>query len=133
MDYRLWTVDRGRFPSSSPVHPLEPEAARAVRDEREARDGPARVAQQLRSFPGETQTGTFARVEPFTPSRTQLRACTAAYASEELNVEWHIVERDSTLMIQRPANADTVVQPLATDMFTTIGDFMRFSRTAKHT
>ena len=44
-----------------------------------------------------------------------------------------IVVRGSALAITRIGNADTVVEPLATDMFTTIGDFMRFSRDTRGT
>jgi CubicO group peptidase (beta-lactamase class C family) len=85
----------------------------------------------LRGFDGEKPTGTFARVEPFSPSPAQLRAYAGVYASEELDVEWTIAEHGATLVIRRPGNGDTVVEPLATDMFTTIGDFMTFSRDAR--
>jgi hypothetical protein len=93
---------------------------------------PAR-AKVLRSFAGEKQTGTLERVEPFSPSPAQLRAYAGVYASDELNAEWTIAEHGSTLVIRRLGNADTVVEPLATDMFTTIGDFMKFSRDARGT
>jgi CubicO group peptidase (beta-lactamase class C family) len=87
----------------------------------------------LRSFAGEKQTGTFERLEPFRPSPAQLRAYAGVYASDELNVEWTIAEQGATLVIRRPGSADTVIEPLATDMFTTIGDFMKFSRDASGT
>ena len=90
-------------------------------------------AKVLRSFAGEKPTGTFERVEPFSPSPAQLRAYAGVYASDELNAEWTIAEHGSTLVIRRLGNADTVVEPLATDMFTTIGDFMTFSRDARGT
>lgn len=93
---------------------------------------PAR-AKVLRSFAGEKQTGTFERVEPFSPSPAQLRAYAGVYASDELNAEWTIAEHGSTLVIRRLGNADTVVEPLASDMFTTVGDFMKFSRDARGT
>lgn len=93
---------------------------------------PAR-AKVLRSFAGEKQTGTLERVEPFSPSPAQLRAYAGVYASDELNAEWTIAGHGSTLVIRRLGNADTVVEPLATDMFTTIGDFMTFSRDARGT
>jgi CubicO group peptidase (beta-lactamase class C family) len=93
---------------------------------------PAR-AKVLRSFAGEKQTGTLERVEPFSPSPAQLRAYAGVYASDDLNAEWTIDEHGSTLVIRRLGNADTVVEPLATDMFTTIGDFMKFSRDARGT
>ena len=94
---------------------------------------PAGTARALtmRSFDGHTQTGTFERVEPFAPSPAQLRAYAGQYASDELDVVWTLDVHDSTLVIRRPGSADTVVQPLATDMFTTVGDFMRFSRDAR--
>lgn len=85
-------------------------------------------ARGLRSFIDRTQNGVFERVEPFTPSSAQLRAYAGEYRSAELNVVWTITERDAGLVIRRPGKADTVAEPLATDMFTTIGDFMKFSR-----
>ena len=88
-------------------------------------------AQGFRSFIDQTQNGTFERVEPFTPSSAQLRAYTGTYTSSELDVAWTIAERDSGLVIRRPGKAHTVVEPLATDMFTTIGDFMKFSRDSR--
>jgi hypothetical protein len=95
--------------------------------------GPAGTARAtaMRSFDGQTQTGAFQRVETFAPSPAQLRAYAGHYASDELDVVWTLDVNDSTLVIRRPGNADTVVQPLATDMFTTVGDFMRFSRDAR--
>ena len=87
-------------------------------------------ATSMRSFDGQTQTGAFERVETFAPSPAQLRAYAGQYASDELDAVWTLDVHDSTLVIRRPGNADTVVQPLATDMFTTIGDYMRFSRDA---
>ena len=88
-------------------------------------------AQGFQSFVDQTQNGTFERVEPFAPSSAQLRAYTGTYTSSELDVAWTIAERDSGLVIWRPGKADTVVEPLATDMFTTIGDFMKFSRDSR--
>ena len=85
-------------------------------------------AQGLRSFVDQTQSGTFERVEPFTPSSALLRSYAGTYASPELDVEWTIAERDFELVIRRPAKANTVVKPLTYDMFTTIGDYMKFSR-----
>ena len=90
-------------------------------------------AKVLRSFAGETQTGTFERVEPFSPSPEQLRAYAGVYVSDELNAEWTIAEHGSSLVIRRLGNADTVIEPLATDMFTTVGDYMKFSRDARGT
>jgi CubicO group peptidase (beta-lactamase class C family) len=90
-------------------------------------------AKVLRSFAGEEQTGTFERVEPFSPSPGQLRAYAGVYASDELNAEWTIAGHGATLVIRRLGNADTVIEPLATDMFTTVGDFMKFSRDARGT
>lgn len=92
--------------------------------------GPARAI-SMHSFDGQTQTGEFERVEPFAPSPAQLRDYAGQYASDELDVVWTIDVHDSTLVIRRPGNADTIVEPLATDMFTTIGDYMRFSRDAR--
>ena len=85
-------------------------------------------ARGLRSFIDRTQNGVFERVEPVAPSSAQLRAYAGEYRSAELNVVWTITERDSGLVIRRPGKADTMAEPLATDMFTTIGDFMKFSR-----
>lgn len=93
---------------------------------------PAR-AKILRGFAAEKPTGTFERVEPFSPSPAQLHAYAGIYASDELNAEWTIAQHGSTLVIRRLGNADTVVEPLATDMFTTIGDYMKFSRDARGT
>ena len=87
-------------------------------------------AKTLRAFDGQTMSGTFERVEGFSPSPAQLRD-DWVYSSDELDVIWTLVVRDSALVITRIGNADTVVEPLATDMFTTIGDFMRFSRDAR--
>ena len=86
------------------------------------------LAPGFRNFIEQTQSGAFERVQPFTPSREQLRAYAGAYRSAELAVEWTIAVRDSGLVIRRPGKADTVVEPLAADTFTTIGDFMKFSR-----
>jgi CubicO group peptidase (beta-lactamase class C family) len=88
-------------------------------------------AKQLRTFDGQKQTGVFARVEPFTPSSAQLRAYAGVYASSELDVEWTLVADDATLKIRRSKRADTAVQPLDVDMFTTIGDSMTFSRNSR--
>jgi CubicO group peptidase (beta-lactamase class C family) len=93
---------------------------------------PAR-AQVLRGFADEKPTGTFERVEPFRPSPAQLRAYAGVYASDELDVEWTIAEHGSTLVIRRPGKADTVVEALAADTFTSIGDFMTFSRDGRGT
>jgi CubicO group peptidase (beta-lactamase class C family) len=93
---------------------------------------PAR-AKVLRGFAGEKPTGTFERVEPVSLSPAQLQAYAGRYASEELDAEWTIAEHGSTLVIRRLGNADTVVEPLATDMFTTVGDYMKFSRDARGT
>jgi CubicO group peptidase (beta-lactamase class C family) len=90
-------------------------------------------AKSLRSFAGEKQTGTFERLEPFSPSREQLRAYAGVYRSDELNAEWTIAEHGSTLVIRRLGNAETVIEPLAADMFTTIGDFMKFTRDGRGT
>jgi CubicO group peptidase (beta-lactamase class C family) len=90
-------------------------------------------AKVLRSFAGEKQTGTFERVEPFSPSPEQWRAYAGVYASDELNAEWTVAEHGSALVIRRLGNADTVIEPLATDMFTTVGDFMKFTRDARGT
>jgi CubicO group peptidase (beta-lactamase class C family) len=94
---------------------------------------PAARSRTLRGFAGDTPTGTFERVEPFSPSPAQLRAYAGVYASDELNADWTIAGTGSALVIRRLGNADTVVEPLATDMFTTIGDFMKFSRDARGT
>ena len=85
----------------------------------------------FRSFVDQTQNGVFEPVEPFAPSASQLRSYAGAYASPELDVTWTIAARDSGLVIQRPGKAVTVVEPLASDMFTTIGDFMKFSRDSR--
>jgi CubicO group peptidase (beta-lactamase class C family) len=82
----------------------------------------------LHSYMGTTRTGAFERVEPFVLSPAQLRLYAGLYRSDELNAEWNLAEHGATLVIQRLGNADTVVEPLAADTFTTIGDFMRFSR-----
>jgi hypothetical protein len=79
-------------------------------------------------LPIEPSSGPFERVQPFTPSSEQLRAYAGAYQSAELAVEWSIAEHGSGLVIRRPGKADTAVEPLAADTFTTIGDFMKFSR-----
>jgi hypothetical protein len=57
-----------------------------------------------------------------------LRTYAGAYQSAELAVQWTIAARDGGLVIRRPGKADTAVEPLAADMFTTVGDFMKFSR-----
>ena len=117
--FRLVPVSETRFTMGDPTFALE-------------FTPPAR-AKVLRGFAGEKPTGTFERVEPFNPSPAQLRAYAGVYASDELNAEWTIAEHGSTLVIRRLGNADTVVEPLATDMFTTVGDFMKFSRDARGT
>jgi CubicO group peptidase (beta-lactamase class C family) len=86
------------------------------------------TASTMRAFEGQTLNGTFERVEPFAPTPAQLRDYAGRYASDELNVVWTISVRDSGLVIERIGNADTPVSALAIDMFTTIGDFMRFTR-----
>jgi CubicO group peptidase (beta-lactamase class C family) len=86
------------------------------------------LAPGFRNFIEEKPSGAFERVQPFTPSIEQLRTYAGAYRSAELAVEWTIAVRDTALVIRRPGKADTTVEPLATDMFTTIGDFMKFSR-----
>ena len=117
--FRLVPVSDTRFTMGDPTFALE-------------FTPPAR-AKVLRGFAGEKPTGTFERVEPFSPSPAQLRAYAGVYASDELSAEWTIAEHGSTLVIRRLGNADTVVEPLATDMFTTVGDFMTFSRDARGT
>jgi hypothetical protein len=87
----------------------------------------------LRSFAGEKQTGTFERLEPFSPTREQLRGYAGVYRSDELNADWTIAEHGATLVIRRLGNAETVIEPLAADMFTTIGDFMKFTRDGRGT
>ena len=88
-------------------------------------------AKTLRAYDGSTLSGTFERVEAVTPTLAQLRAYAGRYASDELDVVWTIEVHDSALVIKRIGNADTVIQPLAADMFTTIGDYMRFTRDAR--
>ena len=85
----------------------------------------------FRSFAGPDQTGVFERVEAFVPTSAQLRAYAGTYRSAELNVTWTITEGASGLVIGRPARPNTLAEPLAMDTFTTIGDFMRFSRDAR--
>jgi hypothetical protein len=92
---------------------------------------PAGRATVLRSFADTAQTGTFNRVEPLTLTPEQLRAYAGAYASAELDAEWTIAEHGSALVIRRLGNGDTIVEPIATDVFTTIGDYMAFSRDAR--
>jgi CubicO group peptidase (beta-lactamase class C family) len=92
---------------------------------------PAGRAKVLRSFADAAQTGTFNRVEPLTLTSMQLRAYAGVYASTELDAEWTIAEDGSALVIRRQGNGDAVVEPIATDVFTTIGDYMRFSRDAR--
>ena len=86
------------------------------------------LAPGFRNFIGGRPERRIERVQPFTPSRLKLRAYAGAYQSAELAVEWTIAERDGGLVIRRPGKADTAVEPLAADMFTTVGDFMKFSR-----
>jgi CubicO group peptidase (beta-lactamase class C family) len=88
-------------------------------------------AMKLRIFDGATETDTFERVEPMTPSRAELHAYAGRYASSELDAVWNIAVRGNGLMINRIGNADTDIEPLAEDMFTTIGDYMKFSRDAR--
>ena len=92
---------------------------------------PAGRATALRSFADAAQTGTFDRVEPVTLTPAQLRAYTGVYASAELDTEWTIAEQGSALVIRRLGNGDAIVEPIAADVFTTIGDYMRFSRDAR--
>jgi CubicO group peptidase (beta-lactamase class C family) len=92
---------------------------------------PAGRATGLRSFADAAQTGTFVRVEPVTLTPVQLRAYAGVYASTELDAEWTIAEHGSALVIRRQGNGDAVVESIATDVFTTIGDYMRFSRDAR--
>ena len=88
-------------------------------------------AKQLRTLDGQTQVGVFTRVEPFTPSAAQLRGYAGVYVSSELDVEWTLAADDAGLVIRRSKRADMAVQPLDVDMFTTIGDFMKFSRSPR--
>jgi hypothetical protein len=85
----------------------------------------------FQSFSDRTRTGTFDRVEPFAPSMSDLRVYAGAYRSDELGVTWNIEVRGSTLAIRRPARPETVVEPIARDTFTTIGDSMTFERDAR--
>jgi CubicO group peptidase (beta-lactamase class C family) len=92
---------------------------------------PAGRATVLRSFADAAQTGTFDRVEPVTLTSAQLRAYAGVYASAELDAAWTIAEHGSALVIRRSGNGDAIVEPIATDVFTTIGDYMRFTRDAR--
>lgn len=85
-------------------------------------------AQRVRGFESKTLHKEFERLPPFTPTSTQLQAYAGTYESSELSITWTIAARDSGLVIRRPARADTNVEPLALDMFSTIGDFMTFTR-----
>jgi CubicO group peptidase (beta-lactamase class C family) len=89
---------------------------------------PAGRATVLRSFADAALTGTFNRVEPLTLTAAQLRTYAGVYGSVELDAEWTLAEQGSALVIRRPGNGDTIVEPIATDVFTTIGDYMQFSR-----
>ena len=88
-------------------------------------------ARELRSFAGTAQTGDFARVEPPALSSAQLREYAGVYTSDELATDWTISARGAGLLIERPGNGDSQVEPIDADTFTTIGDFMRFTRDSR--
>lgn len=85
-------------------------------------------AQTVRGFIEPGMEKTFERMAEFKPTSAQLRAYAGTYYSPEVDVTWAITEGGSGLVIRRPARADTAAAPLASDVFTTIGDFMNFSR-----
>jgi len=65
-------------------------------------------------------TGTAERVadaDLWRPNGAALADYAGTYFSEELNVVWQLAERDGDLVIRRPGNTDTPLQPMQQDRF----------------
>jgi hypothetical protein len=90
-------------------------------------------APELRLITAESKPETLQRVDPFTPSATEVRAFAGEYASRELEVTYTIAAGDSGLVMRIPGRAPIVLEPIFLDAFRAPGlvDVLQFSRDAR--
>src|SRR5262249_14230812 len=71
------------------------------------------------------------KLEPFALSSKQLRAYAGEYGSPELEVTYTLAARGSGLVVQMPGRGDTVLRPIAQDVFAGgVLNVVKFSRDA---
>ena len=72
--------------------------------------------------------------EGFAPSATELRAFSGQYRSEDLDVTYTLVPRESGLLLRIPGRPDIILRPILPDAFHgSLVDVLKFSRDARST
>ncbi len=82
---------------------------------------------------GKTIRGTLDQYDPIDPTKVDIEPYLGSYSSEELSTTYTIVEKEGKLVATHPRVSDLPLIFLKTDVFSTGGNTLEFTRDAKNT